>query len=229
VLALWRLSKCLYVPFCTRHHALAPSAAEPEFSDEVDNRTIVRIEVEMSLRLLRSGAVVFLLLSGTAIDGEGRRSQEASQQPCPVTQPNEVVADGGEPTKDSFGNSKLSVGPFGLWPEGTVILKPGGSGFITPEGWLGIKFGWQRSVHKRLTVEGRRLDGAAPTLLADSLDQTETGFQSTALIFPAAGCWEVTARAGDASITFITKVVKVGDGPSRRRSYEPDKSIVHIR
>ncbi len=184
----------------------------------------------MTMRLRRF-VVVVLMLGAVAVEGESRSSQDAPRQPapCPVTQPNGVVADGGEPTRDSFGNSRLSVGPFGLWPEGTVVLKTGGSGFMTPEGWLGMKFGWQRSVRGRLTVEGRRLDGAAPALLADSLNPTDTGFQATSLIFPTAGCWEVTARAGEASLTFVTNVVKVGDGPAARRAYNREKSIVPLR
>jgi hypothetical protein len=42
----------------------------------------------------------------------------------------------------------------------------------------------------------------------------DIGFQATGIIFPTPGCWEVTGRVGNASLTFITKVVKVGDGPS---------------
>ena len=45
----------------------------------------------------------------------------------------------------------------------------------------------------------------------------ETGFQASYVIFPTPGCWEVTGRVADASVTFVTRVVKVGDGPSWRR------------
>ena len=34
-------------------------------------------------------------------------------------------------------------------------------------------------------------------------------FQATGLYFPGAGCFEVTGRSGDASLTFVTKVTKV--------------------
>jgi hypothetical protein len=51
---------------------------------------------------------------------------------CGVTAPNGVVAGKTEPQQGSYGNALLSVGPFGLWPAGTVIFKPGGAGFVTP-------------------------------------------------------------------------------------------------
>jgi hypothetical protein len=44
----------------------------------------------------------------------------------------------------------------------------------------------------------------------------DKGFQATALVFATPGCWEVTGRVGDAGLTFVTKVVKIGDGPSWR-------------
>lgn len=148
---------------------------------------------------------------------------------CEITKPNGVVADGGEPYKESYGNSKLSLGPFGLWSNGTVILRPDGAGFVTPEGWLGMKFGWQRSVRGRLTVEGRRLDGRALALMAETGYDPQIGFQATALIFPTPGCWEVTGRVGAASLTFVTRVEKIGDGPSWRRAYRLERSIVPTR
>ena len=182
------------------------------------------------MKLLRFALVVVVLSSVTTFAGQSPQEKEQqTAQPCPVTTPNGVFADGGEPHRDSHGSTKLSVGPFGLWSNGTVVFKPGGPGFVTPEGWLGMKFGWQRAVRGRLTVSGRRLDGPAPALLAESGGATETGFQATALIFPTPGCWEVTARAADATLTFVTKVEKIGDGPTWRRAYDPKHSIVASR
>ena len=149
--------------------------------------------------------------------------QPPSSDSCSVTAPNGVVA--GQAARDdgSFGNAMLSVGPFGLWPNGTVIFKPGGPGFVTRDGALGMKFGWTRGARGRLKISGHRLDGEAPSLRSDVPccygENGETGFQATYLVFPTPGCWEVNAQVGDqedARLTFVTKVVKVAEGPSWR-------------
>jgi hypothetical protein len=78
-----------------------------------------------------------------------------------------------------------------------------------------MKFGWTRGVRGRLRIEGRRLDAPASPLRSVIPDgYGEIGFQPTYLVFSTPGCWEVTGRVGDASLTFVTKVVKIGDGPS---------------
>lgn len=173
-----------------------------------------------------------LLLVATTSGGAGVAALGVSQTapPCDVTAPNEIVADGGEPTRGGFGNPKLSLGPFGLWPSGTVVFSPGGPGFITREGWLGMKFGWQRGVRGQLRIEGRRLDGPAPALRSELPDSTDDiGFQATYLIFTTPGCWEVTGRVGDASLTFVTMVQKIGDGPAWRRETLPSATQVPSR
>ena len=140
---------------------------------------------------------------------------------CDVTVPNGIVAGSSERQEWSYGNALLSVGPFGLWPEGTVLFKPGGAGFITRDGGLGMKFGWTRGVRGKLNVSGRRLDGAAPPLVLETTNgYGDIGFQASYLIFPTTGCWEVTAQVGereDSRIAFITKVLQLGEGPAWRR------------
>ena len=189
------------------------------------------------MRLSTSALIAFLLV---ATPGAGVQSQATSDQPstpCPVTEPNGIVAMGGEQAyaqsgpgamRHSYGNPQLSLGPFGLWPNGTVVFRPGGSGFVTSEGWLGMKFGWQRGARGRLTVEGRRLDGPAPRLLAESGGSGGDVFQATSLIFPTPGCWVVTGHLGDASLSFVTKVEKIGDGPAWRREHRRELSIVPV-
>ena len=49
----------------------------------------------------------------------------------------------------------------------------------------------------------------------------EVGFQASALVFPTPGYWQVNAQVGDrtdSQLTFVTKVVKIGDGPAWRRN-----------
>src|SRR2546428_11512187 len=137
---------------------------------------------------------------------------------CAVTTPNGIVAGEEQFDSSSYGNRQVSVGPFGLWPDGTVIFKPGGAGFVTRDGSLGMKFGWRRGVPGQLRIEGRRLDAPASPLRAEVPNgYGDLGFQATYVNFSTPGCWEVTGRVGDASVTFVTMVVKIGEGPAWRR------------
>ena len=161
-----------------------------------------------------------ILPSLVAVTQEHRVSPPAPQTKveCAVTKPNGIAAGQQQPAPGSYGNREVSVGPFGLWPDGTVVFKPGGPGFVTRNGSLGMKFGWLRGVSGQLKITGRRLDAEAPPVRAEVSDgYGDRGFQATYIIFPSPGCWEVTGRVGDSSITFVTKVVKVGDGPTWRR------------
>lgn len=135
---------------------------------------------------------------------------------CAVTTPNGIAAGEDHPDPGSYGNAQVSV--VGLWPDGTVVFKPGGAGFITRDGSLGMKFGWRRGVSGQLRIEGRRIDAVAPPLRSEVPDgYGDRGFQATYLILPTPGCWEVRGRVGDATVTFITRVVKIGDGPAWRQ------------
>ena len=174
----------------------------------------------MRLEGLLIAAVSMVSVGGSLVGA--RHIQQAAGALCAVTAPNGVVAGSSEREENSYGNAQLSVGPFGLWPDGTVVFKPGGPGFVTRDGALGMKFGWTRGVTGTLRVTGHRLDGeAAPLRLEASDGYGDIGFQASYLIFPSAGCWEVTAQVGDradSKITFVTKVVKIGDGPAWRRT-----------
>lgn len=141
------------------------------------------------------------------------QSAGADQSACPVTQPNGRVFDD-RSMRNNYGNDALVTQ---LWSDGTVVFSPGGPGFVLEDGALSMKFPWFRLRKGPLTIEGRRLDGDAPLLRAHlPCCYGATGFQVTALIFPTPGCWEVTGRVGDGSLTFVTRVEKIGDGPTRR-------------
>ena len=123
---------------------------------------------------------------------------------CVVTIPNGIGAGEDHRNPGSYGNAEVSVGPFGLWPNGTVVFKPGGA-VHTRDGSLGMKFGWRRGVSGKLTIEGRRIDAVAPQLQSEvPSGYGGRGFQATYVIFPTPGCWEVTGRVGEAEVTFIT-------------------------
>ncbi len=126
---------------------------------------------------------------------------------CPVTFPNADVTRHG--AQFNYGNGDLWTS---VWPDGNVVFRPGGPGIIHANGSLSMKWPWylERGVRGELEVEGRRLD--APSERSLSADYSpvlgDPGFHAGGITFPSEGCWEVTGKAGDASLTFVTRVVK---------------------
>lgn len=126
---------------------------------------------------------------------------------CRVTKPNGSTPPGESvPSVFHHGEGGLWTG---LWPDGKVVFAHNGPGHILPDGSMSMKFWWWRGVEGQLKITGRRLDGEAPQLRASvPHGYGATGFQATAIIFPTEGCWEVTGIAGQASLTFVTLVVR---------------------
>ena len=134
---------------------------------------------------------------------------------CPVTQPNGAWPPGfgrTEPPQaddpesdDGFGNATLWTNLW-MWGEGEVAVP---SSHVHPDGSFGeMKWAWYRYVPGCLTIEGRRHDALAPPLQAwIPAGYGEVGFQVAGIIFPSEGCWEITGRVGEASLTFVTFVV----------------------
>ncbi|MGA7316124.1 MAG: hypothetical protein WBX22_19380 [Silvibacterium sp.] len=74
-----------------------------------------------------------------------------------------------------------------------------------------MKFPWFRAagLEGKLAITGRRLDAAAPPLKAVIPNgYLDTGFQATGLIFPTEGCWEITGKVGDTTLTFVNRVIR---------------------
>jgi hypothetical protein len=102
----------------------------------------------------------------------------------------------------SHGNGRLWVE---LYPRGTIGAA--NYGRPRPGGTIAVKFPWTRGVAGHLRITGRRLDADAPAVRSWVPDgYGRTGFQSSAVIFPTTGCWEVTGRVGSASLTVVTEV-----------------------
>ena len=95
-----------------------------------------------------------------------------------------------------------------LWPRGKILITPP---YVEPDGLLRMKFPrWWREPAP-LTIQGHRLDAAAPPLRAEVAASYDDGpvqfqFQPSMLFFPSEGCWEVTGKAGDASLTFVVLI-----------------------
>lgn len=130
------------------------------------------------------------------------------QAECAVTAPNGSLPPGEQAASaDYLGNGKLWTV---LWPDGQVVFEPGGPGEIRPDGSLAMKFPFWRGegVIGELRITGERLDGKAPDMVGEITEgYGESGFQATALVFPEAGCWQVTASVGADTLTFTTEVV----------------------
>lgn len=149
-----------------------------------------------------------LLVTGIAVVLAGCSSGQAAG--CPVTEPNGSLPPGETMAAPEYlGNGELWTV---LWPDGRVVFESGGPGEIRDDGGLAMKFPFWRgeAVQGELRITGRRLDGAAASLTAEIPGgYGGTGFQATGLVFASEGCWEVTASAGDATLTFVTEAVIV--------------------
>jgi hypothetical protein len=112
---------------------------------------------------------------------------------CAVTLPDEShrAGDPAELGDQGYGNGSLWAG---LWPNGHIRATEDN---VNRHGEIVMKIPWDRGVRGRLEVTGRRLDADAHPLRADFSDYGLTGFQPPTLIFPTAGCWEVTGTAGN--------------------------------
>jgi hypothetical protein len=126
---------------------------------------------------------------------------------CQPTQPNGDTPPGKDPSPSFFGNGRLYT--TGLWDEGEIRADPR---FIEADGSIGMKFGWWRApgvgAAGDLKITGHELrTGAA--IVASIPDGYGPGFQASGITFPTEGCFEITARSGDAQLTFVVKVTKV--------------------
>jgi hypothetical protein len=120
---------------------------------------------------------------------------------CPVTLPNGDNPPG-QASRLSHGNGRLWVA---LYPRGVVRTHEDN---VERNGSLAAKFPWTRGMKGRLTITGRRLDASAPPLRSwVPGGYGRIGFQSSAVIFPTAGCWEVKGRVGGVTLTIVTKVI----------------------
>lgn len=159
-------------------------------------------------------AVVTLAMSVAGASSASPRANTAAT--CAVTLPNGIAPLDMQSDRNWYGNGKLWAVLY--WLDGTVVFRPGGPGFVQRDGSLGIKFGWWRGVKGKLLVSGKRLDAPAPPLRAWIPEgYGNSGFQSMYVIFPTPGCWAVRGRVGQATLTFVTRVVKIGNGPNWHR------------
>jgi hypothetical protein len=114
-------------------------------------------------------------------------------------------------TESGYGNPEQTMF-IGLWPGGKVYFCPNCAGSFFADGSLSMKFWFYRTIPGEVVIEGRKHNEPGPvahlaTLRGPADGYGETGFHPAALLFPEQGCWEVTARIGEAQMTFVTLVV----------------------
>lgn len=125
---------------------------------------------------------------------------------CPITLPNGTAPPGMPPSPTLHGNGKLWVT---LHADGRIPVRPEN---VSPSGWLGVKLPWWRAVRGTLTIEARRLDAPARPARATVPDgYGDIGFQASGVLFPSPGCWEVTGRVGESSLTFVVLIELAGE------------------
>jgi len=171
-----------------------------------------------------AAVVAFVLVSSEPAGSDRERAQSAVRRShdCAVTVPNGSTPPGQTSSPQHHGNGKLwtllgNKGKFVVAPESAPeYLGPHGEiavdGVLSPDGSVGIKAPWWRGpgVRGRVRIQAQRLDAPAPRV-----DRTIpphgyglTGFQATGLSLPSVGCWKVTGRVGEASLTFVTLVLR---------------------
>jgi hypothetical protein len=124
---------------------------------------------------------------------------------CNPTQPNGDTPPGEAASPGFYGNGRLYTS--GLSANG-VRADPGS---VAADGSIGLKFAWWRArgvgAAGDLQIVGHELNTNA-TIVATIPDGYDQYFQATGITFPTEGCYEITARSGDAALTFVVKVMK---------------------
>ncbi len=156
-------------------------------------------------------SLLFVLVSCTTTPKLSHNIAEAAaSSSCAITLPNGSQNPGEPPScpgrvwpggfRGNHGNGKL-------W----TVLPTDGKLLVTPEkdGSLHTKLAWWRGVCGRLIITGRRSDApAGPMRSSVPLGYGDAGFQASGVYFPSEGCWEITGRVGDATLTFVVEVRK---------------------
>jgi hypothetical protein len=129
------------------------------------------------------------------------------REACPVTIPNATSAPPGlEPSARWHTNGFLWTG----LPEDGVFS----GGRVEPDGSIFEKWIWFAArVDGRFTVRLERLDAPGPTLEAETVRGSRTSFRGSAtwaarMRFASPGCWRVTGRVGDVTLSYVIAVTR---------------------
>ena len=126
---------------------------------------------------------------------------------CPVTLPNRSRPPGQPRSLAWHGNGLLWAS---LTANGVYAVSPDR---VAADGSIGNKLIWAtRTGSSKPAVSGERLDTPASPLRVLSVNRgsfagAERPSFASAVAFPTAGCWRLTARLGDLSLTYVVSVV----------------------
>lgn len=161
------------------------------------------------IRLAAAVVVLVLLLGGCTGGQTETGAAQPSASECPVTLPtphkpvrlpDNPLSNPGVPP-DAVGNDSLWVG---VSRNGVLSATPKRDRTVY---WT--KLGWWRVQAGQLTIKARRLDG--PGVFSFDAGTVRaygpTGFVPSGVTFSAPGCWSITGRVGDGSLTFVTRVI----------------------
>ena len=148
---------------------------------------------------------------------------QASAEPstgCPVTRPNRHRLPRSRGGNHGDGTSLATTLP----DDGRVAE------CTARDGSLARKWPWWRGVRGPLRIEGRRLDSATKPLQARiPKGYGDSGFQSSAVIFPTQGCWEVAGSVGEARLSLVVLVEKIADDRCVERATSPNNDLQRTR
>ena len=151
-------------------------------------------------------AMITALLIGAC--GNPSPSETSVSAACNPTRPNGETPPCEEPGPTWFGDGGLYTA---LWPDGQVVAD---SRSVEADGSIAMKFPWWRAPGVGsagdLQLTGREIRTGA-TISADIPGGYGQRFQASAITFPTEGCYEITARSGDARLTIITRVATVAE------------------
>ncbi len=108
----------------------------------------------------------------------------------------------------------VTKGPYGNGLLSTPLLRPDGTLPVArdTDGTLFQKLPWipHRGLTGRLTVRGERLDAPSPPLKVLGANwgysSSGKGGWATAVEFPSEGCWRISGRVNDVTLTYVGRV-----------------------
>jgi hypothetical protein len=131
---------------------------------------------------------------------------------CPVTVPR-----GGRPPLSSSSAPQWH-GNGVLWArlarDGVFTATADNQGWPgDPPGSIATKLYWFASVDGVLKVEGERVDAASQRMVMHRVNRGQSSSWrgptwATPLTFPSEGCWRLTARLGDVSLSYVLEVAR---------------------